>query len=96
MKHPHDIIRMPLLSEKSDRLKEKDNKLALVVDPRANKTEIKKAVEALFKVTVTDVNIINVRGKVKRLGMRVGKRPDWKKAIATLAPGQKVELIEGV
>jgi large subunit ribosomal protein L23 len=96
MKHPHDIIRMPLLSEKSDRLKEKDNKLALVVDPRANKTEIKKAVEALFKVTVTDVNIIIVRGKVKRLGMRVGKRPDWKKAIATLAPGQKVELIEGV
>ncbi len=93
---PYAIIKMPHLSEKSDRLKEKGNKITLIVDPRANKAEVKKAVEALFKVKVLDVNVVNVRGKVKRLGARQGKRPDWKKAIATLAPGQKVEFIEGV
>ena len=93
---PYAVIRMPHLSEKSDRLKERNNKITLIVDPRANKAEVKKAVEALFKVKVVDVNMVNVRGKVKRLGMRSGKRPDWKKAIATLAPGQKVEFIEGV
>ena len=93
---PYAVIKMPHLSEKSDRLKERDNKITLIVDPRANKAEVKKAVEALFKVKVVDVNMVNVRGKVKRLGMRSGKRPDWKKAIATLAPGAKVEFIEGV
>lgn len=92
----YDIIKMPLLSEKSDRIKEKENKIVLVVDRRANKIEVKKAVEKMFKVKVLDVNMINMRGKVKRLGMREGKRPDWKKAIATLAPGQKVDFIEGV
>ncbi len=93
---PYAIIKMPHLSEKSDRIKEKGNKITLVVDTRANKTEIKTAVEKLFKVKVLDVNVINVRGKVKKLGMRRGKRADWKKAVATIAPGQKIEFIEGV
>ncbi len=96
MNDPYAIIKMPLLSEKSDRVKEKQNKISLVVDTRANKAEIKAAVEKMFKVKVLAVNIINMKGKVKKLGMRQGKRPDWKKAIATLAPGQKVEFIEGV
>lgn len=95
MNDPYAIIRMPLLSEKSDRLKEKDNKIVLKVDRRANKLEIRKAIEKMFKVKVLDVNVINMKGKVKRLGMREGKRPDWKKAIATLAPGEKVDFIEG-
>jgi large subunit ribosomal protein L23 len=96
MNDPYAIIKMPLLSEKSDRSKEKQNMISLVVDTRANKAEIKAAVEKMFKVKVLAVNIINMKGKVKRLGMRQGKRPDWKKAIATLAPGQKVQFIEGV
>ncbi len=95
MNDPFAIIKMPLLSEKSDRMKDKHNKISLVVDRRANKTQIKAAVETMFKTKVVDVNVINVRGKVKRLGLRRGKRPDWKKAVATLAPGQKVEFIEG-
>jgi large subunit ribosomal protein L23 len=93
---PYAVIKMPMLSEKSDHLKDGLNKIVLVVDRRANKTEVKKAVEKLLKVKVLDVNILNVRGKVKKLGQRQGKRPDWKKAIATLAPGQKVQFIEGV
>jgi large subunit ribosomal protein L23 len=96
MNDPYAIIKMPLLSEKSDRMKEAENKIVLKVDRRANKTEIKKAVEILFKVKVKDINIINMKGKRKKLGQREGKRSDWKKAIATLAQGETVDFIEGV
>jgi large subunit ribosomal protein L23 len=96
IRDPYAVIKMPLLSEKSDKLKEGLNKIVLIVDRKANKVDVRHAIEQLFKVKVVDVNIINVRGKVKRLGARSGKRPDWKKAVATLAPGQKVEFIEGV
>lgn len=96
MMDPHTVIRMPLLSEKGDRLKEKQNKIILSVDTRANKTQVKAAIEAIFNVKVVDVNMMNVKGKVKRIGMRKGKRPDWKKAVVTIAEGSKVDFIEGV
>ena len=96
MENPHAIIRRPLITEKSTAQKEANNKLAFEVDRRANKIEIKNAVEKVFKVQVVDVHTINYFGKRKRLGRFAGRRPHWKKAIVTLKPGQKVEFFEGV
>ena len=96
MENPHAIIRRPLITEKSTAQKEASNKLAFEVDRRANKIEIKNAVEKIFKVQVVDVHTINYFGKRKRLGRFAGRRPHWKKAIVTLKPGQKVEFFEGV
>jgi len=96
MENPHAIIRRPLITEKSTAQKEASNKLAFEVDRRANKIEIKNAVEKIFKVQVVDVHTINYLGKRKRLGRFAGRKPHWKKAIVTLKPGQKVEFFEGV
>jgi large subunit ribosomal protein L23 len=96
MENPHAIIRRPLITEKSTAQKAANNKLAFEVDRRANKIEIKNAVEKIFKVQVVDVHTINYFGKRKRLGRFAGRRPHWKKAIVTLKPGQKVEFFEGV
>lgn len=96
MENPHAIIRRPLITEKSTAQKEASNKLAFEVDRRANKIEIKNAVEKIFKVRVVDVHTINYLGKRKRLGRFAGRKPHWKKAIVTLKPGQKVEFFEGV
>lgn len=90
-----DIIRRPLVTEKTTALMEQ-NKYAFEVDPRANKVQIRQAVEEIFKVKVTDVNTITVPGKVKRMGRFQGKRPDRKKAIVTLAEGSRIEIFEGV
>ena len=94
MKDPRDVILRPVISEKSYGLLD-ENKYTFVVDPRANKTEIKQAVQAIFGVTVTQVNTQNRRGKHKRRGWIVGKRPDLKRAIVTLADGDEIELFEG-
>jgi large subunit ribosomal protein L23 len=96
MKDPYTIIRTPLLTEKCHDLKEVHNQVAFKVDTRANKIEVKAAVEKIFKVKVESVNIMNVKGKVKRLGRSAGKRPDWKKAVVTLKAGENIEIIEGV
>jgi large subunit ribosomal protein L23 len=96
VRDPFQIIRVPLLTEKCHDLKEKHNQVAFRVSPDANKTEIKQAVERIFKAKVAAVNVINVAGKEKRLGKNIGRRPDWKKAIVTLKPGEKIEIIEGV
>lgn len=96
MKDPYTIIRTPLLTEKCHDLKERHNQVAFRVRPGVNKVQIKEAVEKIFKVKVQRVNVINVAGKVKRLGRNTGRRPDWKKAIVTLKPGEKIEIIEGV
>ena len=96
MKDPYTIIRTPLLTEKCHDLKEQHNQVAFKVDTRANKVEVKAAVEKIFKVKVENVNIMNVKGKVKRLGRNAGKRPDWKKAVVTLKAGENIEIIEGV
>lgn len=93
---PYDILIKPLLTEKMTALKESENRVSFVVDKRANKIEVKKAVEEAFKVKVAAVNVMNLLGKKKRLGRFAGKRPDWKKAIITLKKGEKLELFEGM
>lgn len=93
---PYDILIKPLLTEKMTALKESENRVSFVVDKRANKIEVKKAVEEAFKVKVAAVNVMNLLGKKKRLGKFAGKRPDWKKAIITLKKGEKLELFEGM
>ncbi|MBI5745891.1 MAG: 50S ribosomal protein L23 [Nitrospirae bacterium] len=93
---PYDILIKPLLTEKMTALKESENRISFVVDKRANKIEVKKAVEEAFKVKVASVNVMNLLGKKKRLGRFAGKRPDWKKAIITLKKGEKLELFEGM
>ncbi|MBW2061659.1 MAG: 50S ribosomal protein L23 [Deltaproteobacteria bacterium] len=96
MTEPSRAIIKPLITEKSTLQKERDNQIAFVVDRRANKIEIGRAVEQVFKVKVTKVRTINMRGKKKRLGQHLGKRSDWKKAIVTLAPGEHIDFFEGV
>ncbi|GKS65117.1 50S ribosomal protein L23 [Nitrospira sp.] len=90
----HRILVQPLLTEKITGLREKTNTVGFVVHPEANRVQIKQAVEALLKVKVEKVNLMNVRGKVKRLGRFSGKRSDWKKAFVTLKPGEKLEMYE--
>ena len=96
MGNAYRIIRRPLITEKSTLQKELHNQLAFEVDRRANKIEIKKAVEKIFRVQVQDVRTMNYEGKRKRLGRTEGRRPHWKKAIVTLKPGEKIEFFEGV
>ena len=93
----NQIIRRPLVTEKSTILREEGNVIAFEVDPNANKIEVKKAVEQLFKVKVEEVRLFNVRGKMKRMGRYVGKRRDWRKAYVRLKEGEKApDFIEGV
>lgn len=93
----NQIIRRPLVTEKSTIIREEENVLAFEVDPNANKIEVKKAVEELFKVKVEDVRLFNVRGKIKRMGRYAGKRRDWRKAYVRLKAGEKApEFVEGV
>ena len=96
MEDAYKIIKRPLITEKSTIQKEMDNQLAFEVDRRANKIEIKKAVERIFKVQVETVRTMNYQGKKKRLGRHLGRRRHWKKAVVTLKPGQKIEFFEGV
>ena len=95
MKEAHQIIRRPLVTEKSTQQKEASNQYAFEVHPKANKIEIQSAVERLFKVKVSQVRTSTVMGKVKRLGKKYGKRPDWKKAIVTLKEGDRIDFFEG-
>ncbi|MDP6419116.1 MAG: 50S ribosomal protein L23 [Candidatus Krumholzibacteria bacterium] len=92
MKDLHRIVRRVLQTEKSSQLIA-ENKYVFEVDSRAGKPEVKKAVETLFGVTVEEVRTMNVRGKVKRMGRFSGKRPDWKKAVVTLAEGNTIDLV---
>lgn len=93
MKDPRDIIIRPLITEASSEDMERHNKYHFVVARDANKIEIRRAVEELFKVRVTAVNTMRRPGKVRRVGRFVGKRPDWKKAVVTVAPGQKIQAL---
>jgi len=95
MKEGQRIIRRPLVTEKSTDQKDSSNQYAFEVDRKANKVEIQSAVELLFKVRVVRVRTSNVLGKVKRLGRKYGKRPDWKKAIVTLREGDRIDFFEG-
>lgn len=95
MARADEIIIRPIISERSMDLVN-ENKYAFFVDKRANKVEIKKAVEELFEVGVETVNTVNIPGKKKRLGRSVGRTPDRKKAIVTLKEGDKIEIFEGL
>ena len=86
----YDIIKRPIITEKSMSLKEQSNKYTFAVDPKANKIEIKEAVEAIFNVKVLSVNTLNVAGKAKRMGKYEGKTAAYKKAIVELAEGQRI------
>jgi large subunit ribosomal protein L23 len=90
------ILKRPLVTEKSTTEKDLRNKPFFEVDRRANKIEIKVAVEKIFKVNVLDVATLSMKGKLKRAGRHYTKSPDWKKAVVTIKPGQRVEFFEGV
>lgn len=92
MKYPHDVILGPVVSEKSFDLIEAYNTYSFLVDPRANKTEIRQSVESIFEVQVLSVNTYNRRGKMKRTRRTLGKRKDTKRALVTLADGDSIDL----
>jgi large subunit ribosomal protein L23 len=92
----YKVVKRPLITEKANLHKELSNQIALEVDRRANKIEIRRAVETLFKTEVLEVKTINVQGKMRRVGKTRGRRSDWKKAIVRLAPGKRIEFFEGV
>ena len=94
-REPRMVIIKPIMTEKSMRQKEELNTVTFRVRPDANKVEIRSAVETIFNVKVTDVRTSSFEGKLKRMGRHQGRRPDWKKAIVTLAAGHKIELVEG-
>ena len=91
----YDIIRRPVITEKTSIQKEVANQFTFEVDRRANRVEIKKAVENIFNVKVAQVRTMQVKGKTKRRGWILGKRRDWKKAIVTLMPGERIDFFEG-
>jgi large subunit ribosomal protein L23 len=93
--HIYEVLRRPLVTEKSTLLQGL-NKYAFEIAEGANKLQIKTAVEKAFKVTVTGVNVITMKGKEKRMGRRKVMSQPWKKAIVTLKPGDKIEFFEGV
>ena len=93
---PHQVIIRPVISEKSYNLIETEGQYTFQVDKRANKNQIKRAVESAFDVSVSRVNTANVKSKPKRHGLTRGRTATWKKAVVKLAPGESIELFEGV
>ncbi|MCD6255084.1 MAG: 50S ribosomal protein L23 [Deltaproteobacteria bacterium] len=96
MKDLYQIIKRPIITEKSNRQKELSNQITFEVDRKANKIEIKQAIERLFNVKVIKVNTFRVKGKEKMVGGRRGRTRHWKKAIVTLRTGDHIEFFEGV
>ena len=90
-----DVIKGPVITEKGTLVNELGNQVVFRVDPRANKVEIRQAVERLFKVKVEKVRTSRLLGKIRRVGRSVGKRSDWKKAYVTLAEGSRIDFFEG-
>ncbi len=93
--HTFEVLRRPLITEKSTILQDAQNKYAFEVDPRANKVQVKAAVEEAFSVKVTEVNMATIKGKRKRFGPRLVQRPSWKKAVVSLRPGDRIQIFEG-
>jgi large subunit ribosomal protein L23 len=91
----YDIIKRPLITEKTNLQKEAHNQVSFEVDPRANRIAIKQAIEKIFRVSVLNVRTLNVKGKIKRRGFTLGKKKNWKKAVVTLEPGQRIDFFEG-
>jgi large subunit ribosomal protein L23 len=92
----YDVIIRPVNTEKTTIQKEVSNQVTFEVDQRANRIEIERSVEEIFNVKVAAVNTAHVKGKIKRRGRTLGKRKDWKKAIVTLMPGERIEFFDGV
>ena len=92
----YEIIRRPLITEKTTIQKESFNQVTFEVDRKANRVEIRRAIEKIFNVRVAAVRTMQITGKVKRRGRILGKRKDWKKAIVTLMPGERIDFFEGV
>ncbi len=92
----YNVIRRPLVTEKSNIGREEQNLVTLAVDPAANKHQVRRAVEELFEVQVISVRTMRMPRKSRRVGKFVGRKPEWKKAIVRLAEGQSIEFFEGV
>jgi len=95
MRGPQEVIRAPLVSEKGTLLAESANQVLFKVRPEANKVEVKKAIETLFKVKVEKVRMARYLGKVRRVGRSMGRRAEWKKAYVTLREGDKIDFFGG-
>jgi large subunit ribosomal protein L23 len=93
---PTEIVHGPVITEKGTLVNEQANQVIFRVHPHANKVEIRRAVETLFKVKVEKVRTSRQLGKVRRVGRHLGRRPDWKKAYVTLAEGSRIDFFEGV
>ncbi len=92
----YELIKRPLNTEKTNIQQEEANQITFEVDRRANRVEIARAVEQIFKTRVATVRTMQVKGKKKRMGRHIGKRRDWKKAIVTLMPGERIDFFDGV
>jgi len=92
----YEVLKRPILTEKSSYCADELHRYTFEVDVRANKHQIREAVATIFDVEVLAVNVMNVRGKQRRVGRRIGRSSDWKKAIVTLAPGVSISFFEGV
>ena len=95
MREPQDIVQAPMITEKGTLLAERINQVVFKVRSDANKVEIKRAIEALFKVKVVDVRTIRYLGKIRRVGRNAGRLPQWKKAYVTLREGDKIDFLGG-
>jgi large subunit ribosomal protein L23 len=91
----HDIIRRPLITEKTTIQKDEFNQVSFEVARKANRIEIKRSIEDVFNVRVATVRTMQIRGKLKRRGRILGRRRSWKKAVVTLMPGERIEFFEG-
>jgi large subunit ribosomal protein L23 len=94
--NPYEVLRRPILTEKTGQQSDELHRYTFRVDVRANKLQIKEAVEHAFNVKVLAVNVVNVRGKARRWGRIPGRTEAWKKAVVTLLPGQTIQFFEGV
>ena len=92
----YQVIKEPHITEKANLQKGEANQVSFKVHRQANKIEIRRAVEALFKTKVLNVQTMNMIGKSRRMGKHVGRKPHWKKAIVQLAPGENIEFFEGM
>jgi large subunit ribosomal protein L23 len=92
----YDLIIEPITTEKTTKQKDEHGQISFSVDPKANRIEIKRSIEKVFNVKVASVRTLNIKGKIKRRGRILGKRKDYKKAVVTLMPGERIDFFEGV
>ncbi len=92
----YSVLKRPIITEKTNHLRDEANQYVFEVEPGATKVDVRRAVEEIFSVRVTNIRTVNVRGKVKRFKRFLGKRPNWKKAIVTVRDGDAIDLFEGV